>query len=137
VHLLVPTERCPDGCLRLFAVSDSSAPTRAVRVPNENRFVVEEGGYVGELVYEKHGSRLTLVHTGVPEEIGGRGVGGRLVRAALEWAESEGSVVVPVCPYARKWLRDHPDEASAVTVDWSTRSPNSAEPSSGQEGSRT
>ncbi len=31
-------------------------------------------------------NRLVLVHTGVPEEWGGHGIGGRLVRAALAHA---------------------------------------------------
>jgi hypothetical protein len=26
--------------------------------------------------------------------------------------------VVPVCPYARKWLTDHPDEAATAQIDW-------------------
>jgi hypothetical protein len=38
--------------------------------------------------------------------------------AALERAAAEGLTVVPRCPYARKWLQDHPDAAAGVTVDW-------------------
>jgi len=69
-------------------------------------------------VYRRNGDRLILVHTGVPAELAGRGVGGQLVRAAVERAAAEGLTVVPWCPYARKWLEDHPDAAAAVTVDW-------------------
>ena len=28
--------------------------------------------------------------------------------------------VVPWCPYARRWLQEHPDEAAAVKIDWET-----------------
>jgi predicted GNAT family acetyltransferase len=59
-----------------------------------------------------------LVHTGVPEEIGGRGIAGQLVRAALERARAEGLTLVPLCPYASRWLRDHPDEVDGIPVDW-------------------
>lgn len=84
-----------------------------------DRFVVTVDGVEAELRYRLTGDRLALVHTGVPEAIGGRGVGGRLVRAALDRAEAEGVTVVPHCPYARRWLERHPDEAARATVDWS------------------
>jgi predicted GNAT family acetyltransferase len=90
-----------------------------------SRLVYEEGGALAELVYRRTGDGLILVHTGVPEELGGRGIGGRLVRRAVEWATSDGLTVVPWCPYARKWLQDHPDVARTVSIDW-TPSPGSS-----------
>ena len=86
--------------------------------PDRSRLVVEQDGAEAELVYRRNGNRLVLVHTGVPEQLGGRGIGGRLVRAALERAASEDLTVVPRCPYARKWIKDHPDAAAGLTVDW-------------------
>ena len=86
--------------------------------PRQSRLVVEQDGAEAELVYRRNGNRLVLVHTGVPEQLGGRGIGGRLVRAALERAASEDLTVVPRCPYARKWIKDHPDAAAGLTVDW-------------------
>ena len=89
----------------------------------ESRFVVRQGGAEAELFYARQGDRLILVHTGVPEEWGGHGIGGRLVRAALARARADGLTVVPWCPYARHWLKEHPDEAAAVTIDWETSPP--------------
>jgi predicted GNAT family acetyltransferase len=86
--------------------------------PGQSRLVFEEDGAEAELVYRRRGNRLILVHTGVPEKLGSRGIGGRLVMAALERAAAEGLTVVPLCPYARKWIKDHPDAARGVTVDW-------------------
>ena len=95
-----------------------------VDATEENRFVMRGGGGLeAELVYRTHGDRLVLIHTGVPEEWGGRGVGGRLVRAALERARADGLTLVPWCPFARRWLRDHPDEADGVAIDWDTPAP--------------
>jgi uncharacterized protein len=85
---------------------------------SNSRFVLEVDGQTLELVYRRKGRRLVLVHTEVPESLGGRGLGGRLVRGALETAASEGLTVVPVCPYVRTWLIDHPDAAVAVQIDW-------------------
>jgi predicted GNAT family acetyltransferase len=81
-----------------------------------HRFVLEVDGHEAELVYKLNGDRLTLIHTGVPDELGGRGLGGVLVRAAIDRASAEGLTVVPVCPFARSWLEKHPDQAARVTV---------------------
>ncbi|HEY5385252.1 MAG TPA: GNAT family N-acetyltransferase [Acidimicrobiales bacterium] len=88
-----------------------------------SRFVVSEGGTEAELIYVRQGDRLILVHTEVPEVWGGHGIGGRLVRAAVAKAQADGLTVVPWCPYARRWLQEHPDEAAAVTIDWETPRP--------------
>jgi uncharacterized protein len=82
------------------------------------RFVIRKGGAEAELVYLIEGDRMVLVHTDVPEQWGGRGIGGRLIRTALERAEANALTVVPWCPYARSWLQHHPHEAAAVTIDW-------------------
>ena len=82
------------------------------------RLLIEQDGHEAELIYEVDGDRLVLIHTGVPDELGGRGLGGVLVQAALTRAEAEGLTVVPQCPYARSWLEKHPDEAARVTIDW-------------------
>jgi predicted GNAT family acetyltransferase len=86
---------------------------------DHHRFAYEEGGHLAELVYRTEPGRLVLVHTEVPEALGGRGVAGRLVRAAVDRATASGETVAPWCPYARKWLHDHGKEAGAVTIDWS------------------
>jgi uncharacterized protein len=104
--MTIPTDEAP-------VVDDTAA----------GRFVVREGDTQAELVYAVADDRIFLVHTGVPEEWGGRGIGGRLVRAALERAETNGLTVVPWCPFARRWLHDHPDEAAKVAVDWDTPRP--------------
>lgn len=94
-----------------------SEPTVSDEVA-EGRFVLRVEGAEAQLVYRVDGDRLVLVHTEVPEEIGGRGIGGRLVRAAVDRAAASGETVAPWCPYARRWLRDHPDEAARVAIDW-------------------
>ena len=84
----------------------------------QHRFVGTEDGQEAQLVYEVHGDRLHIVHTEVPEALGGRGLGGKLVTAAVERAAASGETIVPECPYARGWLRKHADVAAKVTIDW-------------------
>lgn len=80
------------------------------------RFTLTVDGHLAELVYRRVGDRLVLVHTGVPPELEGRGLGGRLVQAALARARRDGLAVVPQCPFARAWIERHPGAAEGLTV---------------------
>ena len=84
----------------------------------ESRFEAGVGGHRAVLLYRRNGNRLVLIHTEVPAELEGHGLGGTLVAAAIDRAAREGVTVVPLCPFARGWLRRHPDAASKVTMDW-------------------
>jgi predicted GNAT family acetyltransferase len=83
-----------------------------------HRFVVRDDGVEAELVYRAENGRLVLLHTEVPAEFRGQGIAGRLVAAAADRARNRGEVVVPRCPYARKWLGEHAEAVDGVTVDW-------------------
>jgi predicted GNAT family acetyltransferase len=93
--------------------------TDVVDEPQHERFRYTEDGFVAQLVYRVEGEQLILVHTEVPEALGGRGIAGRLVQAAVDRAKRSGETVLPWCPYARKWLSDHPDLAADISIDWS------------------
>ena len=84
----------------------------------QHRFLHQEDGLEAELVYATDEGRLILLHTEVPDELGGRGLGGQLVRAAVARAERSGETILPRCSYARSWLQDHPDEVADITIDW-------------------
>ena len=94
-----------------------------VDLPSEGRFVIRGARDEAELVYSLQTDRLILVHTEVPPAWSGHGVGGLLVRAALRRARAEGLTIVPWCPYARKWLKTHPDETGGVVIDYQTPRP--------------
>jgi uncharacterized protein len=83
-----------------------------------SRFEISEGGHLAELRYHRNGTRLILIHTEVPEELEGRGLGGRLVVAAVDRAAREGLTIVPFCPFARRWLESHSDVADLAAIDW-------------------
>jgi hypothetical protein len=82
-----------------------------------SRFELDTDGQRAVLLYRRNGNRLVLIHTEVPEELEGRGLGGTLVRAALDRAARDGLTLVPLCPFARGWLDRHPDAATQVTID--------------------
>jgi hypothetical protein len=82
------------------------------------RYVLVEDGATAVLDFELAAERLVIEHVVVPDEISGRGIGGELVATAVARANDEGRTVVPRCPYARRWLRRHPEVAGHTSVDW-------------------
>lgn len=99
-------------------MTDATADGTVVDQQDRNRFAVTVDGTEAHLAYRLDGDLLVLRHTEVPEEIGGRGIGGRLVRAAVERAAADGLRLAPWCPYARRWMEKHPDDLGSVTIDW-------------------
>jgi uncharacterized protein len=90
-----------------------------VRDDRSERFELTLPEGTAELMFRRLDDRLVVVHTEVPHALSGGGVGGALVRAAVDYAVAEGLTVVPRCPFAREWLRRHPDVAGAARIDWS------------------
>lgn len=95
-----------------------SDPRQVTDNQGESSFELYDGGQRAFLRYRRNGGRLVLIHTEVPEQLEGRGMGSALVLAALERAAGEGMTVVPLCPFARAWLERHPDAAARVAIDW-------------------
>jgi hypothetical protein len=88
---------------------------------DQQRFETTIDGRLAELTYRLEGDRMVLTHTGVPSELGGRGLGGELVRAAAARAQAQGLTIVPRCSYARDWLEKNAGETAGLAVDWGGR----------------
>jgi uncharacterized protein len=86
--------------------------------PVRYRLVLSVGDGKAHLAYRREGALLHLVHTEVPWVLRGGGAGGRLVAAAVGLARRQHLVMVPWCPFARRWLDRHPEERRGVEVDW-------------------
>ena len=82
--------------------------------PVSGRFSTQLDGHEAELVYRHQDGRMVIDHTGVPEAIGGRGVAGALVKAALDYARAESLRVVPLCSYTATYIQRHPEYADLV-----------------------
>jgi predicted GNAT family acetyltransferase len=95
-----------------------SDPVTVTDNADASRLEIHADGDVAELIYRTRAGRLVLIHTEVPDSLGGRGLGGQLVLGAIGKAVHEGLTIVPLCPFARGWLERHPDEAARVTIDW-------------------
>jgi uncharacterized protein len=67
-----------------------------------------EGGLAVVEYYERDGTRV-FTHTEVPGQSKGRGVAGKLVRAALDDTRRHGFRIVPACSYVVAFVARHPE----------------------------
>ena len=79
-------------------------------VPEQSRYEVTlDGHVVGLLDYRRGpGGVVHLTHAEVSPKVGGRGIGTKLVQAALDDLAEKNERVVPVCSFVRAFVRDNP-----------------------------
>ena len=83
--------------------------------PNRSRFeILVDGRSAGLAAYQLRPGAIVFLHTEIADEYAGSGLGGVLVRAALDSARARGLAVVPSCPFVRGWIDRHPDYADLV-----------------------
>jgi predicted GNAT family acetyltransferase len=91
-----------------------TSETRVRDNQDASRYEITVDGETAFLDYERRKGSIALVHTEVPESLGGRGLGGTLARHALDTARADGNRVVVQCPFVQAWLRRHPDYSDIV-----------------------
>jgi uncharacterized protein len=74
-----------------------------------HRFELVVEGHLAAVYYKVDGNVITFVHTEVPPELGGKGVGSKLVQAALDQVGAEGMKVIAECPFVKAWIGKHPE----------------------------
>ncbi len=83
---------------------------------DRNRFELDVDGTIAFVAYRKAPGTITLVHTEVPPELGGKGIGSALVKGALDQVRAEGLKVVAECPFVKGWIEKHPDYGNLLKV---------------------
>ncbi len=85
-------------------------------VPQEQRYEIAVAGrragfaaYVDRPGGEGGGQRRVFTHTEIDDAYAGQGLGGVLVRSALDAVRASGRRVVPVCPFVSAYLKRHPE----------------------------
>lgn len=73
------------------------------------RFEAAPQGELATCDYRRQGDVLVLHHTEVPHALQGQGVAADMVRAALDFARSQGLRVRPTCSYVASYMRRHPE----------------------------
>lgn len=75
----------------------------------QSRFELAVDGSTAFVVYRKTPDTITLVHTEVPPELGGRGIGSNLARATLDAVRAQGIKLVVKCEFIRSFMKKHPE----------------------------
>lgn len=74
-----------------------------------SRFTATVDGVLCVLDYQLQDGEMAITHTGVPSQVGGRGIAAELTRQALLMARANGWTVRPLCSYAAVYMRRHPE----------------------------
>ncbi len=77
--------------------------------PAHHRFELEVEGHTAVAYYRLSPGVITFTHTEVPPELGGRGVGSKLARGALDLVRARGLKVVAQCPFIAGFMGKHPE----------------------------
>ena len=80
----------------------------------DSQFEIEIDGRTAFTMYRLKPGRIILVHTEVPPELKGHGVGNALARVSLDYARDEKLQVIPRCPFISTFIRRHPEYEDLV-----------------------
>jgi predicted GNAT family acetyltransferase len=86
-----------------------------VDIDARHRYEIRVDGATGGYAeYHRHGASISFVHTVVEDAYAGKGLAGRLARAALDDARARELAVLPFCPFIRGWIAKHPEYVDLV-----------------------
>ena len=81
-----------------------------VDAPREQRYEARRGPQLlGFAAYRRTAELIVFTHTEIDPNVEGQGIGGTLVRAALEDVRRQQVAVFPLCPFVREWMSRHPE----------------------------
>jgi predicted GNAT family acetyltransferase len=97
----------------------TSAATNAVVDERErSRYELRIGGELAGFTHYRRGTRLiAFTHTQIDPRFQSRGLGGQLVRSALDDARAAGLGVLPFCPFVRGYIARHVDQYVALVPE--------------------
>lgn len=79
---------------------------------DDRRFEVKLNDQIAFVDYKLHNNVISLIHTEVPKELSGKGVGSFLARNVLEFAKQQQLEVKPYCPFIKAYIDKHPEYQS-------------------------
>ncbi|GAN48103.1 putative GNAT family acetyltransferase [Methylobacterium sp. PvP062] len=73
----------------------------------QSRFELQVGDDVAFATYRREPGRLVIGYVYAPPVLRGTGAAARLMEGVAAHARAAGDRIVPLCGYARAWLRGH------------------------------
>ncbi|OZM81557.1 GNAT family N-acetyltransferase [Pseudonocardia sp. MH-G8] len=84
-------------------------------VAERSRFEIRvDGTRAGLAAYAAEDGAIRFTHTEIDDAYEGKGLGGTLVRGALDAVRARQLAVLPECPFVRRWIARHPDYVDLV-----------------------
>ncbi|MET0987757.1 MAG: GNAT family N-acetyltransferase [Steroidobacteraceae bacterium] len=80
----------------------------------EERYELELDGVIAYVAYHHEDGYVSLDHTEVPSQLGGRGVGSALAKGTLDLIRSEGFKLIPRCDFIAGYIKKHPEYQDLV-----------------------
>jgi predicted GNAT family acetyltransferase len=74
-----------------------------------HRFEMAVGEEMAVAYYQEADGRVVLLHTEVPQQLSGQGVGSRLARVVFETLKTRGRRVIAKCPFMSSYAAKHPE----------------------------
>ena len=78
------------------------------------RFELTVEGHLAATYYKLSDGVITFVHTDVPPELGGKGVGSQLIKGALDQVRADGLKVIAQCPFVKAYIEKHAEYADLL-----------------------
>jgi predicted GNAT family acetyltransferase len=88
--------------------------TEVINNRAQHRYELAVDGHIAATYYEISGDVITIVHTEVPPELGGKGIGSKLIKGALDQVRADGLKVIAQCPFAKAYIEKHPEYADLL-----------------------
>ncbi|HET6253522.1 MAG TPA: GNAT family N-acetyltransferase [Puia sp.] len=89
-------------------------PLKIFNNPERQQFQVSVDGELASLEYRLYEGKLVLMHTEVPEKLGGHGIGSALADFALNYARANHLPIKVYCPFVQAYLKRHPEYKDLV-----------------------
>ena len=83
---------------------DADQISDVVNNPSEHRYQLTVNGHIAATYYKIADGVITFVHTVVPPELGGKGIGSKLIKGALDQVRADGLKVIPQCPFVKAFI---------------------------------
>jgi uncharacterized protein len=75
----------------------------------QHRYELTVDGHLAATYYSVADGVITFIHTEVPPELGGKGIGSQLIKGALDQVRADGLKVIAQCPFVKAYIEKHPD----------------------------
>ncbi len=79
-----------------------------------HRYELAVEGHIAATYYKLSDGVITFVHTEVPPELGGKGIGSRLIKGALDQVRADGLKVIAECPFVKAYIGKNPAYADLL-----------------------